>query len=193
MEMVFQTSTDSPCRHPSSACSLPSRESHPDSGFGRSSTEQQNQISPGNRMERPPEGMVLAHAPASPAPIPMVSPYDDYAVPPDSCRLGTLRSSSKRIDNSQDVPVTVRASVIPQSDLEISGYLTAMSDNRLRSLKRRYVVLKNAQLKFYRTQKHLLRDEAPTTVINLRDVKTVSKAYTKSGGHGFEVIYFPIY
>ncbi|KAE9547497.1 hypothetical protein FO519_009291, partial [Halicephalobus sp. NKZ332] len=181
------TSTDSPGRHPSSACSLPSRESHPDSGFGRSSAEHQNQISPGNRLEKAPEGMVLAHPPISSS-ISRISSSSDYAVPPDAERLGTMRNLSKRKETSEDIPITVRTSVIPQSDFEMSGYLTTMSENRLRSLKRRYVVLKNAQLKFYRTQKHLLRDEAPTTIINLRDVKAVSKASTKSGGHGFELV-----
>uniref|UniRef100_A0A914YX64 Uncharacterized protein n=1 Tax=Panagrolaimus superbus TaxID=310955 RepID=A0A914YX64_9BILA len=71
---------------------------------------------------------------------------------------------------------------------EMNGYLVAMSDNRLKSLKRRYVVLKNSEMKFYRTQKHLVRDENPTMTIKLRDVKNISKVSSKSGGNGFENI-----
>ena len=57
----------------------------------------------------------------------------------------------------------------------MQGYLAAMSENRLRSLKRRYVVIKNSEMKFYRTHKHLLRDEAPTMTLKLRDIKNISK------------------
>ena len=71
--------------------------------------------------------------------------------------------------------------------IEMKGYLVNLSENRLRSLKRRYAVLKNSELKFYRTQKHLLRDESPVMVLKLRDIKNVSKVFSKAGGNGFEV------
>uniref|UniRef100_A0AC34R9L0 Uncharacterized protein n=1 Tax=Panagrolaimus sp. JU765 TaxID=591449 RepID=A0AC34R9L0_9BILA len=182
----IRTSEESNPRQPSSAGSLPSRESQPDSGFGRSSTEQQNHVSPASQLERPPEGMVLAHPPVS-SPVPrMSSAASDYAIPPDASR--TMRSHTLKRENHPEYPPTIRTSVIPSSDQEMSGYLTAMSENRLRSLKRRYVILKNTQLKFYRTQKHFSRDETPTMTVNLREVKAVSKASTKSGGQGFEIV-----
>ncbi|VDM82184.1 unnamed protein product [Strongylus vulgaris] len=61
---------------------------------------------------------------------------DGYYTPPDASRL------------SGDI----RTSLIPSFDtVEKSGYWNQMSDSRLKSLKRRFVVLKNNQLSFYRT------------------------------------------
>uniref|UniRef100_A0A7E4V0J9 CID domain-containing protein n=1 Tax=Panagrellus redivivus TaxID=6233 RepID=A0A7E4V0J9_PANRE len=159
-------------RHPSS---LASRESHPDSGLGRCSSERTAPV---------PDGMVLAHPPEQTASGRVSSAASEYAVPPDAAsRLGRLRS---RHGSPATPPLTVRTSVINQCEMELSGYLTAMSDNRLRSLKRRFVVLRNAELKFYRTNKHFIRDEPATMVINLRNVKAISKATSKCG-NGFEI------
>uniref|UniRef100_A0AC35EXY0 PH domain-containing protein n=1 Tax=Panagrolaimus sp. PS1159 TaxID=55785 RepID=A0AC35EXY0_9BILA len=185
----FLRTSDNSRRHPtSSAGSLPSRESNPDSGLGRCSSERV--ASNGSRLpEKLPDCMVLTHPPreTTESSCSRNSATSDYALPPHD--LGTMRTQ-RNLDAIGLSPLALRASIVPQNDAEMSGYLVAMSDNRLKSLKRRYVVLKNSEMKFYRTQKHLIRDENPTMTIKMRDVKNISKVSSKSGGNGFEVSFF---
>uniref|UniRef100_A0A914YXP5 PH domain-containing protein n=1 Tax=Panagrolaimus superbus TaxID=310955 RepID=A0A914YXP5_9BILA len=194
----FLRTSDNSRRHPSSSAgSLPSRESNPDSGLGRCSSERVASNGSTKLPEKLPDCMVLAHPPrqqetaaATTSSCSRLSTASDYAIPPhEENRLGTMRHQRQHQDIGRS-PLALRASIVPQNDAEMNGYLVAMSDNRLKSLKRRYVVLKNSEMKFYRTQKHLVRDENPTMTIKLRDVKNISKVSSKSGGNGFEVSCF---
>ncbi|TKR87112.1 hypothetical protein L596_011570 [Steinernema carpocapsae] len=62
-----------------------------------------------------------------------------------------------------------------------------MSDSRLKSLKRRFVVLRDGQLKFYRTQKNQAREEEPIMRILIYDVKSVCRLSSKNGSYGLQV------
>lgn len=62
-----------------------------------------------------------------------------------------------------------------------------MSESRLRSLKRRFVVLRNGQLDFYRAAKNQARDEKPTMTLPLANIRSITRVSTKSGGQGFQV------
>ncbi|PIO74912.1 PH domain protein [Teladorsagia circumcincta] len=88
-------------------------------------------------------------------------PSDDgYYTPPDASR------------HSGDI----RTSLIPSFDtVEKSGYWNQMSDSRLKSLKRRFVVLKNNQLSFYRTAKTISKEEDPLMKIAVSDIISVAK------------------
>lgn len=62
-----------------------------------------------------------------------------------------------------------------------------MSENRLRSLKRRFVVLKNTRLDFYRTAKNQLRNEPPSMSIPLENIQSITQVSTKSGTNGLQI------
>ncbi|CAD5232293.1 unnamed protein product [Bursaphelenchus xylophilus] len=177
----------------------PGRDS--DSGLGRGSGNSANGLAP--LAESPPEipfGMARTHAPAVPA------DNDDYALPPDAstpvsrhaspysnrvltlprCRETVVLSSVGSSPLHQ--PPTLRASLIPtHENMERAGYLTQMSDNRLRSLKRRYIVLKNNKLDFYRTVKEKMKNEPPSRTIQLSDVVAVNRVTSKTGTHGIQI------
>jgi hypothetical protein len=92
------------CRnHPtsSSAGSLPSRESNPDSGLGRCSSERAGSNGVKLLPEILPECMVLAHPPQdsslkSRSHCSMISNSSEYACPPDASRYGTMKNSPRR-------------------------------------------------------------------------------------------------
>ncbi|CAI4223269.1 unnamed protein product [Auanema sp. JU1783] len=95
----------------------------------------------------------------------------DYYLPPDAARL------------SGDI----RTSLIPSLDaVEKSGFWSLMSDTRLKSLKRRFVVLKNNQLSFYR--KSASREEEPLMRIQISDVKSVTKIQQQGCSYAFQII-----
>jgi hypothetical protein len=62
-----------------------------------------------------------------------------------------------------------------------------MSESRLRSLKRRFVVLKNGRLDFYRTAKNQMRNEPPATTIPLENIHSITRVSTKSGTQGLQI------
>ncbi|VDM48253.1 unnamed protein product, partial [Toxocara canis] len=93
----------------------------------------------------------------------------DYAVPPDA---------------SQDV----RSTLVSSGELcEKSGYLIQMTDSRLKSLKRRYFVLKDSSLTLYRTQKNYMKGEEPLVRIAVSDIRSVTKISTKMG-NGLQIL-----
>ncbi|KAK0411757.1 hypothetical protein QR680_005825 [Steinernema hermaphroditum] len=98
----------------------------------------------------------------------------EYAIPPDA--------SNMHLD------VDIRTSLVPSArTMEKCGYLTQMSDSRLKSLKRRFVVLKDGCLKFYRTQKNQAREEEPLMRISIQDVKSVTRLSSRNGSHGLQI------
>ncbi|KAM3717125.1 Pleckstrin [Dirofilaria immitis] len=92
----------------------------------------------------------------------------DYAVPPDA---------------SQDIRATLINSTEP---VEKCGYLVQMTDNRLKSLKRRYFVFRNDFLALYRTQKNHLKNEEPLIRIAVPDIRSVTKLVNKMG-YGLQI------
>ncbi|KAI6225155.1 hypothetical protein M3Y99_01369600 [Aphelenchoides fujianensis] len=141
--------------------------------------------------------MTKTHAPAT-------ASADDYALPPDAVVASPpprtsafaikppISTTLPRQISTRDTllmggsplhqPNALRASLV-----ERSGYLTQMSDNRLRSLKRRFVVLKDGRLDFYRAAKNHLRNEPPASSIPLGDVRSIGRVSSKSGGRGFQL------
>uniref|UniRef100_F1KT42 Pleckstriny domain-containing family H member 1 n=1 Tax=Ascaris suum TaxID=6253 RepID=F1KT42_ASCSU len=93
----------------------------------------------------------------------------DYAVPPDA---------------TQDIRSTLINSGEPA---EKSGYLIQMTDSRLKSLKRRYFVLKDSNLSLYRTQKNYMKGEEPLVRIAVSDIRSVTKISTKMG-NGLQIL-----
>uniref|UniRef100_A0A8R1HYD3 Uncharacterized protein n=1 Tax=Caenorhabditis japonica TaxID=281687 RepID=A0A8R1HYD3_CAEJA len=104
-----------------------------------------------------------------------LSVRSDYYTPPDAssrCSGGTPNS---------------RTSLIPSREtIEKAGYWTYLTDNRIKSLKRRYVLLRNGQLHFYR--KHGSRDEEPVTKLNVADIRSVSKIEQQGAAYAFQLI-----
>ncbi|VDN06753.1 unnamed protein product [Thelazia callipaeda] len=92
----------------------------------------------------------------------------DYAVPPDA---------------NQDIRATLISAFEP---VEKCGYLVQMTDNRLKSLKRRYFVLRNSFLTLYRTQKNHLKGEEPLIKIPISDIRSVTKLINKMG-YGLQI------
>uniref|UniRef100_A0A7I5ECQ7 PH domain-containing protein n=1 Tax=Haemonchus contortus TaxID=6289 RepID=A0A7I5ECQ7_HAECO len=101
-------------------------------------------------------------------------PSDDgYYTPPDASR------------HSGDI----RTSLIPSFDtVEKSGYWNQMSDSRLKSLKRRFVVLKNNQLSFYRTAKTNAKGEDPLMKIVVSDIISVAKICQQGSTYAFQLV-----
>ncbi|KJH48097.1 PH domain protein [Dictyocaulus viviparus] len=101
---------------------------------------------------------------------------DGYYTPPDASR------------QSNDV----RTSLIPSFDtVEKSGYWNQMSESRLKSLKRRFVVLKNNQLSFYRTahfQKQISKGEEPLLKIAVSDIISVAKICQQGSTYAFQLV-----
>uniref|UniRef100_A0A158PB80 PH domain-containing protein n=1 Tax=Angiostrongylus cantonensis TaxID=6313 RepID=A0A158PB80_ANGCA len=97
---------------------------------------------------------------------------DDYYTPPDASR------------HTGDI----RTSLIPSFEtVEKSGYWNQMSDSRLKSLKRRFVVLKNNQLSFYRT-KHISKGEDPLMRILVSDIISVVKISQQGSTYAFQLV-----
>ncbi|PIO53682.1 hypothetical protein TELCIR_24975, partial [Teladorsagia circumcincta] len=71
--------------------------------------------------------------------------------------------------------------------VEKSGYWNQMSDSRLKSLKRRFVVLKNNQLSFYRTAKTISKGEDPLMKIAVSDIISVAKICQQGSTYAFQV------
>ncbi|MCP9264746.1 Pleckstrin-likey domain-containing family H member 1 [Dirofilaria immitis] len=99
----------------------------------------------------------------------------DYAVPPDA---------------SQDIRATLINSTEP---VEKCGYLVQMTDNRLKSLKRRYFVFRNDFLALYRTQifvnefsEKSFKNEEPLIRIAVPDIRSVTKLVNKMG-YGLQI------
>ncbi|CAD5223660.1 unnamed protein product [Bursaphelenchus okinawaensis] len=174
----------------------PGRDS--DSGLGRGSGNSATGLAP--LAESPPLGMARTHAPAVP------TDNDDYALPPDASTPVSRHNSpySNRVltlPRNRDTvvlssagcsplhqPLGMRTSLIPtHENMEKAGYLTQMSDNRLRSLKRRYIVLKNDKLDFYRTVKDKMKNDPPSRTIQLTDVTAVTRITSKTGTHGIQI------
>ncbi|KAI6213282.1 hypothetical protein M3Y94_00132100 [Aphelenchoides besseyi] len=184
-------------RNSSASNSTPLRRPHltptveTDSGIGRNSGNSTTDMP----AVTPPLGMTRTHAPAA------VS--DDYALPPDAspprnsaakppvsttlprqavCRDTVVLSSSPLHQSNP-----MRASLIPSQPTEHSGYWTQMSESRLRSLKRRFVVLKDGRLDFFRAAKNQIRNEPPVLSIPVNDIRSITRVTTKSGSRGFQL------
>lgn len=98
---------------------------------------------------------------------------DGYYTPPDASR------------HTGDI----RTSLIPSFEtVEKSGYWSQMSDSRLKSLKRRFVVLKNNQLSFYRTAKHISKGEDPLMKILVSDIISVAKICQQGSTYAFQLV-----
>ncbi|CAJ0585991.1 unnamed protein product, partial [Mesorhabditis spiculigera] len=70
----------------------------------------------------------------------------------------------------------IRTSMIPNAEaIEKAGYWCQLSESRLKSLKRRFVELRNGTLTFYRTQKNMARDEEPLLRIPVSELKSVTR------------------
>ncbi|PAV92124.1 hypothetical protein WR25_05816 [Diploscapter pachys] len=83
----------------------------------------------------------------------------------------------------------IRTSLVPSCEsMEKSGYWTQMSDSRLKSLKRRFVILKNGQLSFYRTMKNHTREEDPLMKWSIADIKTVTKIHQQGAAYAFQIV-----
>jgi hypothetical protein len=67
--------------------------------------------------------------------------------------------------------------------VEKSGHLVELSENKFRSFKRRYVILKNGKFCFYKKK----NDDEPSKTIVLTGIKSIARVTTKSGVHGFQV------
>ncbi|KAK6050264.1 hypothetical protein COOONC_12231 [Cooperia oncophora] len=63
-----------------------------------------------------------------------------------------------------------------------------MSDSRLKSLKRRFVVLKNNQLSFYRTAKTISKGEDPLMTIAVSDIISVAKICQQGSTYAFQLV-----
>uniref|UniRef100_A0A0N5AEF2 PH domain-containing protein n=1 Tax=Syphacia muris TaxID=451379 RepID=A0A0N5AEF2_9BILA len=90
-------------------------------------------------------------------------PNSDYAVP---------------VDTVHDIRTTLVNSGDP---VEKCGYLIQMTDSRLKSLKRRYFVLKDGYLLLYRTQKNYMKNDEPLIKIAVSDIRSVTKVINKFG------------
>ncbi|EFP11081.1 CRE-MAX-1 protein [Caenorhabditis remanei] len=99
----------------------------------------------------------------------------DYYTPPDaSARYSAGTPNS-------------RTSLIPSREtMEKAGYWTHLTDSRIKSLKRRYVIFKNGHISFYR--KHGNRDEEPVTKINIADIRSVSKIEQQGAAYAFQLV-----
>ncbi|KAJ1365167.1 MyTH4 domain [Parelaphostrongylus tenuis] len=98
---------------------------------------------------------------------------DGYYTPPDASR------------HAGDI----RTSLIPSFEtVEKSGYWNQMSDSRLKSLKRRFVVLKNNQLSFYRTAKYISKGEDPLMKILVSDIISVAKICQQGSTYAFQLV-----
>uniref|UniRef100_A0A1S4KKL1 PlekhH1, putative n=1 Tax=Ixodes scapularis TaxID=6945 RepID=A0A1S4KKL1_IXOSC len=105
---------------------------------------------------------------------------DDYAIPPDAVSTDTLSLDS--VDPFPP-PRPVRLSEItsPRKSLEKSGYLTKLG-GKLKTWKRRWFVLKNGALRYYKSQGDTARK--PRGQITLDDVCRVTRS---EGAATFEV------
>ncbi|KAI6190189.1 hypothetical protein M3Y97_00089700 [Aphelenchoides bicaudatus] len=184
-----------------------------DSGLGRGSGNSSNgmttNLMPLDELATNIPGMSLTHEPVKNSDA---LNAEDYAIPPDATpnptqspfaskppsmtlprNSGMTRDTLLLSNNSSPMHLpsssAMRTSLIPaHENLERSGYLTQMSESRLRStLKRRFVVMKNTRLEFYRTAKNQLRNEAPTTSIPLENIQSITRVTTKSGVNGFQI------
>lgn len=88
----------------------------------------------------------------------------DYYLPPDA----STRSSGGTPNS--------RTSLIPcRETMEKAGYWTQLTDSRIKSLKRRYVVFRNGQLNFYRVSRHNLRLYSRITVFRSTEIERKSR------------------
>uniref|UniRef100_A0A0N4ZVT4 PH domain-containing protein n=1 Tax=Parastrongyloides trichosuri TaxID=131310 RepID=A0A0N4ZVT4_PARTI len=106
------------------------------------------------------------------------------------------RPSSSRnefLNNNKNSPCisassSLRASLVPGRECyEKQGNLTQMTDNRLKSIKRRYFVLKNGYLTIYKTQKCMNRDEGICMHIPMKDIKNIVRISSKNNVKGIQI------
>ncbi|CAB3397185.1 unnamed protein product [Caenorhabditis bovis] len=101
----------------------------------------------------------------------------DYYIPPDA---------TSRYSGGSPNP---RTSLIPSREtMEKAGYWTHLTDSRIKSLKRRFVILKNGYLSFYKNCKNGNRDEEPTMRINLNEIRSVVKIEQQGAAYAFQLI-----
>uniref|UniRef100_A0AC35UIG4 PH domain-containing protein n=1 Tax=Rhabditophanes sp. KR3021 TaxID=114890 RepID=A0AC35UIG4_9BILA len=99
-----------------------------------------------------------------------------------------MRNGSIKISPAVSGISSLRTSLIPGRDnYEKQGNLIQMSDNRLKSIKRRFFVLKNGTLSMYKSQKSLSREEEPTFTFTLKDIKSIVRINNKSGVKGIQI------
>ncbi|CAD6198043.1 unnamed protein product [Caenorhabditis auriculariae] len=105
-------------------------------------------------------------------------PPVDYYIPPDA---------ASRMSNGSCGGV--RNSLVPSREtVEKSGYWSHMTDSRVKSLKRRFVVFKNGNLSFYRSSKNGMREEEPLLKIAVTDIKSVVKINQQGAAYAFQLV-----
>uniref|UniRef100_A0A0N4VGJ2 PH domain-containing protein n=1 Tax=Enterobius vermicularis TaxID=51028 RepID=A0A0N4VGJ2_ENTVE len=116
-----------------------------------------------------------------------------------SKRSGQNSRVSKRSENCEffgnadyavplDAVHDIRTTMVNSGDLvEKSGYLIQMTDSRLKSLKRRYFVLRDGYLALYRAQKNYLKGDEPLVKIAMSDIRSVTKVTNKFGS-GLQIV-----
>ncbi|CAI5450568.1 unnamed protein product [Caenorhabditis angaria] len=78
-----------------------------------------------------------------------------------------------------------RSSLVSSKEtLEKSGYWTMLTDSRIKSLKRRFVVLRNGSLSFYRKN----RDDEPVLKINVTEIRSIAKLEQQGATYAFQLI-----
>uniref|UniRef100_A0A0K0DWL9 PH domain-containing protein n=1 Tax=Strongyloides stercoralis TaxID=6248 RepID=A0A0K0DWL9_STRER len=83
---------------------------------------------------------------------------------------------------------SLRTSLVPGRECyEKQGSLTQMTDNRLKSIKRRYFVLKNSYLTIYKNQKSMTRDEGLCMHIPMKDIKSIVRIISKNNIKGIQI------
>ncbi|CEF70279.1 FERM domain and MyTH4 domain and Pleckstrin homology domain and Pleckstrin homology-like domain and FERM/acyl-CoA-binding protein, 3-helical bundle domain and FERM central domain and Band 4.1 domain-containing protein [Strongyloides ratti] len=83
---------------------------------------------------------------------------------------------------------SLRTSLVPGRECyEKQGNLTQMTDNRLKSIKRRYFVLKNSYLTIYKNQKCMARDEGLCMHIPMKDIKSIVRIISKNNVKGIQI------
>uniref|UniRef100_A0A0K0FTL4 MAX-1A (projected from Caenorhabditis elegans ortholog max-1) n=1 Tax=Strongyloides venezuelensis TaxID=75913 RepID=A0A0K0FTL4_STRVS len=83
---------------------------------------------------------------------------------------------------------SLRASLVPGRECyEKQGNLTQMTDNRLKSIKRRYFVLKNGYLTIYKNQKSMTREEGLCMHIPMKDIKSIVRITSKNNIKGIQI------
>ncbi|GMR59022.1 hypothetical protein PMAYCL1PPCAC_29217, partial [Pristionchus mayeri] len=82
--------------------------------------------------------------------------------------------------------IDLRTSLIAnQEPSEKSGYWTLSSDSRLKSLKRRFVVLRNGEILFYRNNK--TRECEPLSRLSIEEITSVTVVKEKGSAYSFQM------
>ncbi|GMS80303.1 hypothetical protein PENTCL1PPCAC_2478, partial [Pristionchus entomophagus] len=91
---------------------------------------------------------------------------------------GSYSDEGRRID--------LRTSLVANQDLsDKSGFWTLSNDSRFKSLKRRFVVMRNGEILFYRNNKN--RDCEPLSRLSIGDIQSVGIVKEKGSAYSFQI------